>query len=169
LLMPCWFQPSGLGLVIKHSHLHLTRRFLILSFVGPLAVSLCRIVTLVTDQILWSIVMPSGEVRFQDTLDARGVSGLCVERCTTHMGNHPVAASKRILCIAKRVVLWRRLREPDVATVAVELARFQSLSDIFLDDNSTTSCIDQIGPLQNVSLRPFGAIFQETYLSSSLR
>ena len=61
------------------------------------------------------------------------------------MGNHGVASTEGVLCIAERVVLRRGLREPDITTVATELARLKGLSDILLDDNSTTSSVDQPG------------------------
>jgi len=43
------------------------------------------------------------------------------------------------------MVLGCRLREPDVAAVAAEVAGFQGLGDVFLDDDGPTGGVDEPG------------------------
>jgi hypothetical protein len=57
--------------------------------------------------------------------------------------HHGVAASPGVLRSAERVVLGSGLREPDVTTVATELARLERLGDILLDDDGTTGGVDE--------------------------
>lgn len=41
------------------------------------------------------------------------------------------------------MLFWCWLREPDVATVAVQVAGLESFGDVFLDDNGTAGGIDE--------------------------
>ena len=43
----------------------------------------------------------------------------------------------------ERVVLGRGLDVPDVTTVSTKLPRLESLGNILLDDNGTTSSVDE--------------------------
>jgi hypothetical protein len=43
------------------------------------------------------------------------------------------------------VVPRSRLRKPDVAAVATEVARLEGFGDIFLDDNGTAGGVDEVG------------------------
>jgi hypothetical protein len=48
-----------------------------------------------------------------------------------------------VLSVAERVVLGGGLGEPDVTTVAAEVARLEGLGNVLLDDDSTTSSVDE--------------------------
>ena len=87
--------------------------------------------------------MPSRKVRIQDVLGTLGVPLLRIQARPRHMGHGRVSSAKRILSIAKRVFLRCWLREPDVTTVTAKMARFQSLSDVFLDDNCSAGGVDE--------------------------
>lgn len=110
-----------------------------------LTVGLCGIVTLVDDQVFRSVVFPSGEVAFQDGLGACGVSFLGIDRGSRHVGDHGVATSPWVLGSSEWVVLFCGLREPDVTSVAVELAALEGCGNIFLDDDGTASGVDEPG------------------------
>ena len=74
------------------------------------------------NQILWSVVVLAGEVALQDRLGAISVSLLSVERGTGHVGDHGISAAEGVLGVAEGVVLGCWLREPDVSSVAAEVA-----------------------------------------------
>lgn len=59
------------------------------------------------------------------------------------MGDHGVAATEGVLGVAQRVVLGGGLGEPDITTVAAEVARLEGVSNVLLDDNGTTSSVDE--------------------------
>lgn len=59
------------------------------------------------------------------------------------MGDHGVASTPWVLCIAEWVVLGRGLGEPDIATITTEVARLEGLGDILLDNNSATGRVDE--------------------------
>lgn len=88
----------------------------------PLTIRLGGIVTTVDDQILRPIVEAARQIAVENRLDAVGVALLGIERGTRHVGYHGVAAAKGVLGVAQRVVLGRRLGEPDVTAIAAEVA-----------------------------------------------
>jgi hypothetical protein len=57
--------------------------------------------------------------------------------------NHGVAAAPWVLGVAERVVFGCGLGEPDVTTVSTEVAVFERLCNILLDDDGTTGRVDQ--------------------------
>ena len=59
------------------------------------------------------------------------------------MRNHGVSTAPGALDVTERVVLGSGLREPDVTTVASQVTRLDGLGDILLDDDGTTSGIDE--------------------------
>jgi hypothetical protein len=85
----------------------------------------------------------AGEVAVQDGLGTLGVADLGVDGGTGHVRNHGVAAAPRVFGVAQRVVLGGGLGEPDVTTVAAEVAALEGRSDILLDDDGTTSGVDE--------------------------
>ena len=113
------------------------------SFLVTLAVRLGRVVTFVHNKILWSVVLPPAEVTLQDVLDAVGVALLRIDGRAGHVRHHGVPTAPWVLRVPQRVVLWRRLWEPDVAAVTAKMAALQRLSDVFLDDNSATGGVDE--------------------------
>jgi len=56
---------------------------------------------------------------------------------------HSVSSAPWVLHSAHGVVLGSGLREPHITTVSAELAAVDSLGDILLDDNGTTSGVDE--------------------------
>ena len=92
------------------------------SSLSPLTVSLRSIITVVHNQILRSVVVLSAKIALQDRLGAISVSLLGVERGTGHVWDHGVSAAEGVLGVAEWVLLRRRLREPDVPSVAAEVA-----------------------------------------------
>lgn len=110
-----------------------------------LTVSLGGVVTLVDDQILRAVVLTAREVAVEDSLGTVGVTDLSVNGGTRHVGDHGVTAAPGVLGVAQRVVLGSGLGEPDITTVATEVARLEGLGDILLDDDSTTGSVDQPG------------------------
>jgi len=59
--------------------------------------------------------------------------------------NHGVASSPWVGGIAEYVVLGRRLGEPDITTIATEVAGLKSLSDILLHNNGATGGVNEPG------------------------
>lgn len=59
------------------------------------------------------------------------------------MGNHGVASAPWVLSVSERVVLGRWLREPDITTVATEVAGLERISNILLDDDGATGGVDE--------------------------
>ena len=54
-----------------------------------------------------------------------------------------------VVGVAQRMFLWCGLWEPDVTTVAAEVARLDCLSDIFLDDDGATGSVDEPRACEN--------------------
>ena len=116
------------------------------------------------DEILGLVVLASGEVGVEDGLGAGGVSlefrlVICSRRLSTgsrayllsidggagHVRNHGVASTPGVGGIAERVVLGSGLGEPDVTSVAAEVAGLEGLGDVLLDDDGATGCVDEPG------------------------
>lgn len=89
--------------------------------------------------------MAAGEVALEDGLGAVGVADLGIDGGTRHVGDHGVATAPRALDITERVVLGSGLGEPDVTTVAAQVTGLDGLGDILLDDDGTTSGVDEPG------------------------
>ncbi len=87
--------------------------------------------------------MLSAQVTLQDALGAIGVSLLRIERGTGHVGHHGVSTAKGVLGVAENVVFGCWLREPDVSAVAAKVAALEGLSNVFLDDDGTTSGVNE--------------------------
>lgn len=49
-----------------------------------------------------------------------------------------------ILSIAERMLLGSGLREPNITTIAVEVAALEGFCDILLDDDGTSGGVDQV-------------------------
>jgi hypothetical protein len=112
-------------------------------FLLALTVGLGGIITLVDDQVLRTVVLTAGEVALEDVLGTVGVADLSIDGGTGHVGNHAVAATPGVLGVAERVVLGGGLGEPDVTTVATEVAGLEGLGDILLDDDGTAGSVDE--------------------------
>lgn len=120
------------------SHIQARHRLL------PLTVGLSGVVTLGDDEVLRPVVVLAGEVGLEDSLGAGGVALLGVDRGTGHVRNHGVSAAPgAVACVAERVVLRCWLGEPDVTTVAAEVAVLESLGNILLDDDGATGGVDE--------------------------
>ena len=117
-----------------------------LPLLSPLAVSLGGVVTLVNNEVLGPVVVAAGEVGIKDGLGAGGVALLGVERSTGHVRDSSVTGGATPVLVgggAERVVLGSGLGEPNVAAVAAELARGESLGDVLLDDDGATGSVDE--------------------------
>lgn len=112
-------------------------------FLLALTVGLGGILTTVDDQVLRAVVKATGEVAVQNVLGTVGVTDLSIDGGTGHVGDHGVAATPGVLGVAERVVLGSGLGEPDITTVSAEVAGLEGLGDILLNNNSTTSGVDQ--------------------------
>lgn len=112
---------------------------------SALAVGLGRVVTTGDNEVLRPVVVLAAEVGLEDGLCAGGVAGLGVERGTGHVRDGGVAAALEgaVLCVTERVVLGRGLREPDITTIAAEVAGLERVGDIFLDDDGATGSVDE--------------------------
>lgn len=108
-----------------------------------LTVGLGNVVTAVDDEVLGAVVVAAGEVALEDGLGTVGVADLGIDGGTGHVRNHGVAAAPGALDSTQRVVGGGGLREPDITTVAAEVARLDGLGDILLDDDGTTSGVDE--------------------------
>lgn len=95
------------------------------------------------NKVLRAVVLTAGEVRVQDVLRALGVADLRVDRGTRHVGDHGIATAPGVLSVAERVVLGRRLGEPDVTAVAAEVAGLEGLGDVLLDDDRAAGGVDE--------------------------
>lgn len=87
--------------------------------------------------------MLASEVRLEDSLGTISVALLGVERSSRHVRDHGVATTEGVLGVAQDVVLGGGLREPHVTTVAAELAGLEGVGDVLLDDDGTTSGVDE--------------------------
>lgn len=112
-------------------------------FLLALTVGLGGVVTLVDNQVLRTVVLTTGEVALEDVLGTIGVADLSIDGGTGHVGNHGIAATPGVLGVAERVILGGGLGEPDITTVATEVARLEGLSDILLDDDGTAGGVDE--------------------------
>jgi len=108
-----------------------------------LTVGLGGIVSVVDNEILWVVVVLAAEVALEDGLGAVGVSLLGIEGGTGHVRNHGVTATEWVLDSSEWVVSGSWLWEPDITTVTAEVARLDSLSNILLDDDSTTGSVNK--------------------------
>lgn len=61
------------------------------------------------------------------------------------MGYHGVSAAEWVLGVAQDVVFGCWLWEPDVASVAAEVARLEGFGDVFFDDDGTAGGVDEPG------------------------
>ncbi len=122
---------SSSHLIVPHSNLL------------ALTVRLGGVVTGVDNQVLRLVIEAAGVVAVQNGLDTVGVANLSVDGGTRHVRNRCVTATPGVLSVAERVVLGGRLREPDVTTVATEVAGLESLGNILLDNDSTTGSVDE--------------------------
>lgn len=61
------------------------------------------------------------------------------------MGDHGVPATEGVLGGTEGMVLGGGLGEPDVSTVAAEVAGFKGIGDIFLDDDGAAGGVDEPG------------------------
>lgn len=109
-----------------------------------LAIGLGGIVALVDNEVLGPVVLLAGEEAGKDGLGAVGVALLGVQRSTRHVRDHGVAATEGVLAGAQRVFGGSGLREPDVTTVAGEVAGLDGLGDVFLDDDGATGGVDEV-------------------------
>lgn len=109
----------------------------------PLTIGLGGIVTVVDNQVLRLVVVLAGKVAGKNSLGTGGVTGLSIDRGTGHVRNHGVSTSPWVLGVTERVVLGSGLREPDITTVTTEVTRLESIGNILLDDNGTTSGVDE--------------------------
>ena len=96
------------------------------------------------NQVLWPIVLLPAEVRLKDILRTGSVALLRIERGTGHVWHGGVASAPvLILSVTQWVLLGCGLWEPDVTTVATELAGLERLSDVLLHDNGAAGCVDE--------------------------
>jgi hypothetical protein len=117
-----------------------------LPLLGPLAVSLGGVVTLVNNKVLRPVVLLLGEVRLEDSFGASGVTCLGIERGTRHVRDGGVSGGATPVLVgggAERVVLGGGLGEPDVAAVAAELAGGEGLGDVLLYDDGAAGGVDE--------------------------
>ena len=110
-----------------------------------LAVRLGRVLAAADDEIFRLVVVAARQVAVEDALGAVGVPLLRVDRRARHVRHHGVAPARRVLGCSERMVGRRRLWEPHVAAVAVEMARAQGFGDVFLDDNTASGGVDEVG------------------------
>lgn len=110
---------------------------------APLAIGSGCIVTLVDNEVLRLIVEAAREVAIQDSLGALGITDLGINGATRHMRNSGIATTPWVLGITKGMVLGSGLREPNISSVASQVARLEGLGDVLLDDDGTTSSIDE--------------------------
>lgn len=87
--------------------------------------------------------MLSTQVTLENSLGTVGISLLRIERSTGHVRNHSVSATEGVLGVAEWVVLGCWLREPDISSVAAEVAGFEGLGDVFLDDDGASGGVDE--------------------------
>jgi hypothetical protein len=87
--------------------------------------------------------MLAREVGLENGFGSIGISLLSIERCTGHVGNHGVSAAEGVLGVAEWVVLGCWLREPDIASVAAEVAGLEGLGDVFLDNDGASGGVDK--------------------------
>ena len=108
-----------------------------------LTVSLGGVVTTGDNKILRPVVVLAGPVALEDVLGTVGVTDLGVDRGTGHVRNHGVSTAPWVFGVTEWVVLWSWLWGPDITTVTTEVARLEGVGDILLDDDGTTSGVDE--------------------------
>lgn len=108
-------------------------------------------VTVVDNQILRAVVVLAGEVALEDSLGAISISLLGIQRSSGHVGGHGVAEAEGVDGGAERVVAGGGLGEPDITTVAGEVAGAESLGDVLLDDDGATGGVDEVGALLHLA------------------
>lgn len=112
-------------------------------FLLPQSVRPGGVVTIVDDQVLGAVVVLSRKVALDDGLGTSSVSLLSIDGGTRHVGNHSVSTTERVLGVAQGVVLGGGLREPNVTTISAEVSAGEGISDVLLDDDSTTGGVDE--------------------------
>lgn len=112
-------------------------------FLLTLTICLGGIIALVNDEILRLVVLAAGEVRLENSLGTSSVALLRIDGGTGHVGNHGIASAPWVGGVAERMVLGGGLREPDVTTVAAEVAGLEGIGDVFLDDDGATGSVDE--------------------------
>ena len=108
-----------------------------------LAIGLGGIITILHNQIFWSVIEATREVRIQNILCTVRVPLLSIERGTRHMRYSSVSTTLGVLCISERVLFWCWLWEPDVTTVATKVAGLECFCYVFLDDDGASRSIDE--------------------------
>jgi len=91
------------------------------------------------DQVLVALRLAVEEA-LEDLADAVAVARLGGERGATDVRSHRVVRH-----CAPRVVLGRRLREPDVASVACDLAALEGVADVVAVGKLAASRVDDVG------------------------
>lgn len=95
--------------------------------------------------------MLAGEVALEDSLGAISISLLGIQRSSGHVGGHGVAEAEGVDGGAERVVGRGGLGEPDITTVAGEVAGAKSLGNVLLDDDGATGGVDEVGALLHLA------------------
>jgi hypothetical protein len=111
----------------------------------PLAISLSRILAPLHNQILGSIIMLATQITLQNRLRAIGISLLRIQTRAGHVRDHGVSASEWVLGVAEGMIFGCGLREPDVASVAAEVARLEGLGDVFFYDDGAAGGVYKPG------------------------
>ena len=83
------------------------------------------------------------------------------------MRDHAVTTSHSVLRISEGVLLRGGLREPNVTTIAVEVAALQSFGNVLLDNDGASRGIDEVCTCTR--LEADDNMVCETYPSSSWR
>ena len=97
------------------------------------------------NQVLGPVIVATREVAVEDALDTGSVALLSVDRSTGDVRNHGIATAEGVLGVAERMVLGRGLREPHVTTIATKVTALERSGDVLLDNDSTTSGVDEPG------------------------
>ena len=92
------------------------------------------------------------QVALQNTLHTVGISLLSIQRRAGHVRHHGVSTAEGVLGVAQRVVLGSGLWEPHVTTIAAQVAGFQSVSDVFLDNYGAAGGVDEPGSCEYVNI-----------------
>ncbi|KAH3671631.1 hypothetical protein OGAPHI_000336 [Ogataea philodendri] len=117
-------------------------------FVGSVRLGL--VLTVQQDDVLRSVVELLGEERLQDVLGTLGISDLGIDNGSGVVRSHGVTSTVLVGHGSPWVVLWSWLREPDVSTVASELARLDCGCNVLSNTDGTSGGVDQPGALLEV-------------------